>query len=70
MRVVHHDQSKRGGEAIVNKLLYFTESLGLTARHTQAEELMRKIEKEEEQLAYDDPDKKIYHLCIVNLVIG
>ena len=36
----------------------------------QAEELMRKIEKEEEQLAYEDPDKKIYHLCIVNLVIG
>jgi hypothetical protein len=31
---------------------------------------MRKIEKEEEQLAYDDPDKKVYHLCIVNLVIG
>ena len=31
---------------------------------------MRKIEKEEEQLAYEDPDKKIYHLCIVNLVIG
>ncbi len=36
----------------------------------QAEEMMRKIEKEEEQIAYDDPDKKIYHLCIVNLVIG
>ena len=31
---------------------------------------MRKIEKEEERVAYDDPDKKIYHLCIVNLVIG
>ena len=36
----------------------------------QAEELMRKIEKEEEQVAYEDPEKKIYHLCIVNLVIG
>jgi hypothetical protein len=23
-----------------------------------------------EQVAYDDPEKKIYHLCIVNLVIG
>lgn len=31
---------------------------------------MRKIEKEEEQLSYDDSEKKIYHLCIVNLVIG
>lgn len=36
----------------------------------QAEELMRKIEKEEEQISYDDPDKKVFHLCIVNLVIG
>ena len=36
----------------------------------QAEELMRKIEKEEERVAYDQPDKKVYHLCIVNLVIG
>ena len=29
---------------------------------------MRKIEKEEERVAYED--KKVYHLCIVNLVIG
>ncbi|XP_029445180.1 tetratricopeptide repeat protein 30A isoform X1 [Rhinatrema bivittatum] len=42
----------------------------MTSQNEEAEELMRKIEKEEEQLAYDDPDKKIYHLCIVNLVIG
>ena len=31
---------------------------------------MRKIEKEEETLAYSDPERKTYHLCIVNLVIG
>jgi tetratricopeptide repeat protein 30 len=36
----------------------------------QAEEIMRKLEKEEEILSYDDPDKKVFHLCIVNLVIG
>lgn len=30
----------------------------------------RKIEREEEKLAYQDPDKQCYHLCIVNLVIG
>lgn len=42
----------------------------MTSANEEAEELMRKIEKEEEQVAYDDPDKKIYHLCIVNLVIG
>ncbi|XP_025931258.1 tetratricopeptide repeat protein 30B [Apteryx rowi] len=42
----------------------------MTSQNEEAEELMRKIEKEEEQLSYDDPEKKIYHLCIVNLVIG
>ncbi|XP_019509583.1 PREDICTED: tetratricopeptide repeat protein 30B-like [Hipposideros armiger] len=42
----------------------------MTSQNEEAEELMRKIEKEEEQLSFDDPDKKIYHLCIVNLVIG
>ena len=24
----------------------------------------------QEDLSYDDPDRKMYHLCIVNLVIG
>lgn len=42
----------------------------MTAQNDEAEDLMRKIEKEEERLAYADPDKKVYHLCIVNLVIG
>lgn len=42
----------------------------MTSQNEEAEELMRKIEKEEEQLSYHEPDKKIYHLCIVNLVIG
>ncbi|XP_064469496.1 intraflagellar transport protein 70A-like [Ornithodoros turicata] len=42
----------------------------MTSQNEEAEELMRKIEKEEEQLAYEDPDRKIFHLCIVNLVIG
>ena len=42
----------------------------MTGMNEEAEELMRKIEKEEEQLAYNDPDRKTYHLCIVNLVIG
>jgi len=42
----------------------------MTGQNEDAEELMRKIEKEEEQLAYSEPDRKIFHLCIVNLVIG
>lgn len=31
---------------------------------------MRKVEKEEERQAYDDANKKLFHLCIINLVIG
>jgi len=31
---------------------------------------MRKLEKQEEDLAIDDPERKVFHLCIVNLVIG
>ena len=42
----------------------------MTSQNEEAEELMRKIEKEEETLAFEDPEKKIFHLCIVNLVIG
>ncbi|KAL5262492.1 hypothetical protein ACHWQZ_G008029 [Mnemiopsis leidyi] len=42
----------------------------MTSQNEEAEDLMRKIEKEEEQMGYEDPERKIYHLCIVNLVIG
>lgn len=42
----------------------------MTGQNEQAEEVMKKIEREEENVAYEDPDKKVYHLCIVNLVIG
>ena len=31
---------------------------------------MKRIEKEEERLAFSEPDKQCFHLCIVNLVIG
>ncbi|CAN0180172.1 unnamed protein product, partial [Discosporangium mesarthrocarpum] len=42
----------------------------MTSQNEEAEELMKKIEKEEERVAYQDPDKQCFHLCIVNLVIG
>lgn len=42
----------------------------MTSQNEEAEELMRKIEKEEDQLAFEEPEKKYFHLCIVNLVIG
>lgn len=42
----------------------------MTSRNEDAEELMRNIEKEEDHVAYEDPDKPCFHLCIVNLVIG
>lgn len=42
----------------------------MTSQNEDAEELMRRIEKEEERLGYTDPEKQCFHLCIVNLVIG
>ncbi|VEN63968.1 unnamed protein product [Callosobruchus maculatus] len=42
----------------------------MTSQNEEAEELMRKIEKEEDQIAFEEPDKKYFHHCIVNLVIG
>ncbi|XRB01471.1 tetratricopeptide repeat protein 30 [Pycnococcus provasolii] len=42
----------------------------MTSQNEEAEDLMRKIEKEEERLSYQDPTKECFHLCIVNLVIG
>mmetsp|Transcript_7584 Transcript_7584/g.19456 ORF Transcript_7584/g.19456 Transcript_7584/m.19456 type:complete len:647 (-) Transcript_7584:137-2077(-) len=39
----------------------------MTSANEEAEELMRLVEKEEENL---DPTKPVYHLCIINLVIG
>merc|ERR1712072_377763 len=39
----------------------------MTSLNEEAEELMRLVEKEEEVL---DPSKPVYHLCIINLVIG
>jgi len=39
----------------------------MTSQNEEAEELMRRVEKEEERA---DPDKQCFHLCIINLVIG
>mmetsp|Transcript_1766 Transcript_1766/g.3945 ORF Transcript_1766/g.3945 Transcript_1766/m.3945 type:complete len:648 (-) Transcript_1766:178-2121(-) len=40
----------------------------MTSANEEAEELMKLVEKEEEKI--EDPNKPIYHLCIINLVIG
>eukprot|EP00727_Mastigamoeba_balamuthi_P001461 m51a1_g11311 putative tetratricopeptide repeat protein 30a-like (630) ;mRNA; f:91431-94054 len=42
----------------------------MTSQNESAEELMRKIEKEEETAMAENPDQKTLSLCIVNLVIG
>jgi len=39
----------------------------MTSQNEDAEELMRRIEKEEERVGFSDPDKQTFHLCIVNL---
>ena len=41
----------------------------MTSQNEAAEDLMRKIEKEEERLAFPE-QRSVQHLCIVNLVIG
>ena len=41
----------------------------MTSQNEQAEDLMRRIEKEEERLSFTEPDKHCFHLCIVNLGI-
>lgn len=42
----------------------------MISQNQDAEELMKCIEKEEERIAVEDPTKQVFHLCIVNLVIG
>lgn len=42
----------------------------MISENNNAEELMKCIEKEEERIAVEDPNKSVFHLCIVNLVIG
>lgn len=42
----------------------------MTSQNEEAEELMRRIEKEEQRLSYTETDRQCFHLCIVNLVIG
>eukprot|EP01059_Diplonema_ambulator_P006393 TRINITY_DN16110_c0_g1_i1.p1 TRINITY_DN16110_c0_g1~~TRINITY_DN16110_c0_g1_i1.p1 ORF type:complete len:673 (+),score=213.55 TRINITY_DN16110_c0_g1_i1:74-2092(+) len=42
----------------------------MTSQNLKAEDVMRKIEKEEEKLSFQEPDNQPLHLCIVNLVIG
>ena len=42
----------------------------VTSQNEEAEELLRKLEKEEEQCSLENPQSKFFHLSIVNLVIG
>jgi len=42
----------------------------MTSQNPEAEKLMKAIEKKEDKVSMGDPEKQIFHLCIVNLVIG
>ncbi|CAF0818713.1 unnamed protein product [Brachionus calyciflorus] len=42
----------------------------MSSLNEEAEDLMRKIEREEDKALAENPDRKYFHLCIVNLVIG
>merc|ERR1711988_1099169 len=63
--VRRHNDNLLGVTAIV--LANLCVSYVMTSLNEEAEELMRLVEKEEEVL---DPSKPVYHLCIINLVIG
>ncbi|KAH7282442.1 hypothetical protein KP509_35G030700 [Ceratopteris richardii] len=65
---------KKSGDNILNApaivLANLCVSYIMTSRNEEAEDLMRKIEKEEERAQYEDQGKQCLNLCIVNLVIG
>merc|ERR1712007_148184 len=61
-----HSENLLGVTAII--LANLCVAYVMTSANEEAEELMRLVEKEEEKVA--DPAKPVYHLCIVNLVIG
>jgi tetratricopeptide repeat protein 30 len=42
----------------------------MNAKNESAEKILKSLEDEEEELCARDPKKHVYHLCIVNLVIG
>jgi tetratricopeptide repeat protein 30 len=63
-----HSESLLSVTAIV--LANLCVSYIMTSQNEDAEELMRRIEKEEERLGFTEPEKQCFHLCIVNLVIG
>jgi tetratricopeptide repeat protein 30 len=39
----------------------------MTSQNEEAEDLMRRIEKEEQRLSFTEPERQSFHLCIVNL---
>ena len=42
----------------------------MTSQNADAEELMKCVEREEDRIGIEEPSKQVFHLCIVNLVIG
>jgi tetratricopeptide repeat protein 30 len=61
-----HNENLLGVTAII--LANLCVAYVMTSANEEAEELMRLVEKEEEKLG--DNSKPVYHLCIINLVIG
>lgn len=76
--VRRHFESLMSISAIISANLCVTYIM--TGENADAEKLMRKLEKEEEAAAYEETsfgpsgggggERKVFHLCIVNLVIG
>mmetsp|Transcript_22908 Transcript_22908/g.65078 ORF Transcript_22908/g.65078 Transcript_22908/m.65078 type:complete len:647 (-) Transcript_22908:204-2144(-) len=64
--VRRHTENLLGVTAII--LANLCVAYVMTSANEEAEELMKLVEQEEEKV--EDPSKPVYHLCIINLVIG
>jgi hypothetical protein len=42
----------------------------MTNQNEKAEDILKRVEKEEERMSFQDQSKRQIHLCIINLVIG
>lgn len=45
-------------------------SLIMEQRNDEAQEIIKKVEEEEQKALENNPDKQLFHVCIVNLIVG
>ena len=48
----------------------FCVSLIMCQRNEEAQEIIKRVEEEEQKALDVNPDKPLFHVCIVNLIVG